>query len=128
MVDEFVNQFHSSELRATDPTKLNKICQVRHTTERQSSWIRFKYLKAVLRQEVWYFDKSLEASRVVTNILTDILINIQGVISEKQLLHFRLCFLLIIPGVIYGHILAKNEEKLQEAYTVAGGIAQQAFS
>ncbi|KAM0067200.1 putative translation initiation factor 3 complex subunit L [Helianthus debilis subsp. tardiflorus] len=30
MVDEFVNQFHSfSELRATDPTKLNKICQVR---------------------------------------------------------------------------------------------------
>ncbi|MFS7931396.1 putative ABC-type xenobiotic transporter [Helianthus anomalus] len=37
-------------------------------------------------------------------------------------------FLLIIPGVIYGHILAKNEEKLQEAYTVAGGIAEQAFS
>ncbi|KAF5781057.1 putative Type I protein exporter [Helianthus annuus] len=37
-------------------------------------------------------------------------------------------FLLIIPGVIYGHILAKNEEKLQEAYTVVGGIAEQAFS
>ncbi|KAF5766258.1 putative glycerophosphodiester phosphodiesterase [Helianthus annuus] len=30
MVDEFENHFHSfSELRATDPTKLNKICQVR---------------------------------------------------------------------------------------------------
>ncbi|KAM0043998.1 putative translation initiation factor 3 complex subunit L [Helianthus debilis subsp. tardiflorus] len=29
MVDEFVNQFHSfSELRATDPAKLNKICEV----------------------------------------------------------------------------------------------------
>ncbi|KAJ0527800.1 putative Type 1 protein exporter [Helianthus annuus] len=124
-----------------------------HTAERQSSRIRFKYLKAVLRQEVGYFDKSLEASRVVTNISTDISINIQGVISEKipdfianlcmfltaELTAVYLCwrlaivalpamFLLIIPGVIYGIILAKNEEKLQEAYAVAGGIAEQAFS
>ena len=37
-------------------------------------------------------------------------------------------FLLIIPGVIYGNLLAKNEEKLQEAYAVAGGIAEQSFS
>ncbi|KAF5755962.1 putative ABC-type xenobiotic transporter [Helianthus annuus] len=37
-------------------------------------------------------------------------------------------FLLIIPGVIYGNILAKKEEKIQEAYTVSGGIAEQAFS
>lgn len=37
-------------------------------------------------------------------------------------------FLLIIPGVVYGNLLAKNEEKLQEAYAVAGGIAEQAFS
>ncbi|MFS7971650.1 putative Type I protein exporter [Helianthus anomalus] len=124
-----------------------------HTAERQSSRIRFKYLKAVLRQEVGYFDKSLEASRVVTNISTDISINIQGVISEKipdfianlcmfltaELTAVYLCwrlaivalpamFLLIIPGVVYGNILAKNEEKLQEAYAVAGGIAEQAFS
>ncbi|KAI3499502.1 hypothetical protein L1887_35303 [Cichorium endivia] len=56
-----------------------------HTAERQSSRIRTKYLKAILRQEIGYFDKTLEASRVVTNISTDISINIQGVISEKVL-------------------------------------------
>ncbi|KAD4889046.1 hypothetical protein R6Q59_034064 [Mikania micrantha] len=124
-----------------------------HTAERQSSRIRFNYLKAVLRQEIGYFDKSLEASRVVTNISTDISVNIQGVLSEKipdfianlcmfltaELTAVYLCwrlaivalptmFLLIIPGVIYGNILAKNQEKLQEAYAVAGGIAEQAFS
>ncbi|KAI3785821.1 hypothetical protein L1987_44947 [Smallanthus sonchifolius] len=124
-----------------------------HTAERQSSRIRFKYLKAVLRQEIGYFDKSLEASRVVTNISIDISINIQGVLSEKipdfianlcmfltaELTAVYLCwrlaivalpamFLLIIPGVFYGNILAKNQEELQEAYAVAGGIAEQAFS
>lgn len=35
-------------------------------------------------------------------------------------------FLLILPGAIYGTLLSKNEEKLQEAYAVAGGIAEQA--
>ncbi|KAI3765918.1 hypothetical protein L2E82_15964 [Cichorium intybus] len=124
-----------------------------HTAERQSSRIRTKYLKAILRQEIGYFDKTLEASRVITNISTDISINIQGVISEKipnfitnqwmfmttELTAMYLCwrlaivtlpamFLLILPGVVYGNLLAKNEEKLQEAYGVAGGIAEQAFS
>ncbi|CAI9280467.1 unnamed protein product [Lactuca saligna] len=124
-----------------------------HSAERQSSRIRIKYLKAILRQEIGYFDKTLEASRVVTNISTDISINIQGVISEKipgfitylwmfittELTAMYLCwrlaivalpamFLLILPGVVYGNLLAKNEEKLQEAYGVAGGIAEQAFS
>ncbi|PWA77674.1 P-glycoprotein 16 [Artemisia annua] len=124
-----------------------------HTAERQASRMRIKYLKAVLRQEIGYFDKSLEASRVVTNISTDISINIQGVLSEKipdfianlcmfttaELTAVYLCwrlaivalpamFLLIIPGVVYGNLLSKNEEKLQEAYAVAGGIAEQAFS
>ncbi|XP_024969810.1 putative multidrug resistance protein [Cynara cardunculus var. scolymus] len=124
-----------------------------HTAERQSSRMRIKYLKAVLRQEIGYFDNTLEASRVVTNISTDISINIQGVLSEKipdfianlwmfataELTAMYLCwrlaivalpamFVLILPGVVYGTLLAKNEEKLQEAYAVAGGIAEQAFS
>ncbi|KAJ9568085.1 hypothetical protein OSB04_004051 [Centaurea solstitialis] len=123
------------------------------TAERQSSRMRIKYLKAVLRQEIGYFDKTLEASRVVTTISTDISINIQGVLSEKipdfianiwmfvtaELTAMYLCwrlaivllpamFVLILPGVIYGSLLAKNEEKLQEAHVVAGGIAEQAFS
>ncbi|KAL4584858.1 hypothetical protein LXL04_009468 [Taraxacum kok-saghyz] len=124
-----------------------------HTAERQSSRIRIKYLKAILRQEIGYFDKTLEASRVVTNISTDISINIQGALSEKipgfvthlwmfittELTAMYLCwrlaivalpamFLLIVPGAVYGNFLVKNEEKLQEAYGVAGGIAEQAFS
>lgn len=37
-------------------------------------------------------------------------------------------FLLILPGSVYGTMLSKTEEKLQEAYTVAGGIAEQALS
>lgn len=37
-------------------------------------------------------------------------------------------FLLILPGSIYGKRLSSNEEKLQEAYAVAGGVAEQAFS
>nr|XP_043617816.1 putative multidrug resistance protein [Erigeron canadensis] len=124
-----------------------------HTAERQSSRIRTKYLRSVLRQEIGYFDKSLEASRVVTNISTDISINIQGVLAEKipdfianlcmsvtaELTGVYLCWrlaivalpaiiLLIIPGAVYGNLLAKNEDKLHEAYAVAGGIAEQAFS
>ncbi|MFS7983565.1 putative translation initiation factor 3 complex subunit L [Helianthus anomalus] len=39
MVDEFVNQFHSFyELRATYPTKLNKICQVRQAGIIRQVW------------------------------------------------------------------------------------------
>ncbi|XP_052619505.1 ABC transporter B family member 18-like [Lactuca sativa] len=44
---------------------------------------------------------------------------------EKSLLAM---FLLILPELVYGNLLEKNEKKLQEAYGVAGGIAEQAFS
>lgn len=37
-------------------------------------------------------------------------------------------FLLILPGSVYGMRLSTNEEKLQEAYGIAGGIAEQALS
>ncbi|KAI3737379.1 hypothetical protein L2E82_27379 [Cichorium intybus] len=122
------------------------------TAERQSARIRTKYLKAILRQQVGYFDTTLEASRVTTSISTDIL-NIHGVVGEKipnfitniwmfiaaEITGMYLCwrlavvavptmFLLIIPGAIYGKQLASNEEKLQEAYAVAGGVAEQALS
>ncbi|KAK1427694.1 hypothetical protein QVD17_16387 [Tagetes erecta] len=122
------------------------------TAERQSSRIRAKYLKAILRQQVGYFDTSLEASRVTTSISSDTL-NIRGVLSEKipnfitniwmfiaaEITGMYLCwrlaivavpamFLLILPGSVYGTMLSKTEEKLQEAYTVAGGIAEQALS
>ncbi|KAL4559760.1 hypothetical protein LXL04_031905 [Taraxacum kok-saghyz] len=122
------------------------------TAERQSSRIRTKYLKAILRQQVGYFDTTLEASRVTTSISTDML-NIHGVVSEKipnfitniwmfiaaEITGMYLCwrlaivavpamFLLILPGSMYGKRLSTNEEKLQEAYAVAGGVAEQALS
>ncbi|KAJ0603705.1 putative ABC-type xenobiotic transporter [Helianthus annuus] len=122
------------------------------TAERQYSRMRTKYLKAILRQQVGYFDTTLEASRVTTSISSDTL-NIRGVLSEKipnfitgiwmfiaaEITGMYLCwrlaivavpttFLLILPGAVYGTLLSKNEERLQEAYTVAGGIAEQALS
>ncbi|GFZ11973.1 hypothetical protein Acr_23g0003580 [Actinidia rufa] len=36
--------------------------------------------------------------------------------------------MLIIPGLVYGKLLTDVGEKIQEAYTVAGGIAEQALS
>ncbi|KAI3684463.1 hypothetical protein L6452_33687 [Arctium lappa] len=122
------------------------------TAERQSTRMRTKYLKAILRQQVGYFDTTLEASRVTTSISIDTL-NIQGILSEKipnfitniwmfiaaEITGMYICwrlaivvvpamFLLILPGSFYGKQLSSNEEKLQEAYAVAGGIAEQALS
>nr|XP_043637818.1 putative multidrug resistance protein [Erigeron canadensis] len=37
-------------------------------------------------------------------------------------------FFLIVPGSIYGMRLSSNEEKIQEAYAVAGGIVEQSLS
>ncbi|KAL8226015.1 hypothetical protein R6Q57_018572 [Mikania cordata] len=122
------------------------------TAERQTARLRAKYLKAILCQQVGYFDTTLEASRVITSISGDTL-NIRGVLSEKipnfitniwmfiaaEITGMYLCwrlaimvvpamFLLILPGSVYGYLLSKNEEKLQDAYAVAGGIAEQALS
>lgn len=36
--------------------------------------------------------------------------------------------MLIIPGLVYGMLLAMVGEKIQEAYAVAGGIVEQALS
>lgn len=55
------------------------------TAERQTSRLRRKYLQAVLRQDVGFFERTHGASmtsQVVSSISTDILV-IQGVLSEK---------------------------------------------
>lgn len=36
--------------------------------------------------------------------------------------------MLIIPGIVYGKLLSGLGEKIQEAYSVAGGIVEQAIS
>lgn len=53
------------------------------TGERQAARMRVKYLKAVLRQDVEYFDLHVSTtSDVITTISSDTLI-IQDVLSEK---------------------------------------------
>jgi ATP-binding cassette subfamily B (MDR/TAP) protein 1 len=41
---------------------------------------------------------------------------------------FPFVILLIIPGVMYGRILVGTSRKLNEAYNIAGNIAEQALS
>ncbi|RVW27851.1 putative multidrug resistance protein [Vitis vinifera] len=133
---------------------LEGFCWAR-TAERQTSRLRWKYLQAVLRQDVGFFERTHGASmtsQVVSSISTDILV-IQGVLSEKlpnfimniamfitsQMTALYLCWrlaivaipalsMLIIPGIVYGKLLSGLGEKIQEAYSVAGGIVEQAIS
>ncbi|KAL5722394.1 ABC-type xenobiotic transporter [Ranunculus cassubicifolius] len=123
------------------------------TGERQASKIRHKYLKAVLRQDVGYFDlKASNTSEVVTSVTNDTLV-IQDVIGEKiphflmsvfmfigsyiiafillwrlAIVGFPFAFVLIIPGLMYGRILMGLTRKIREEYNKAGSIVEQAIS
>ncbi|XP_059638895.1 ABC transporter B family member 15-like [Cornus florida] len=133
---------------------LEGFCWAR-TAERQTSRLRIKYLQAVLRQDVGFFDTVHGASmtsQVVSSISTDML-TIQGVLSEKipsfimnismfitaQMAASYLCWrlaivaipalsMLIIPGLVYGKLISGVGEKIQEAYAVADGVVEQALS
>lgn len=53
------------------------------TGERQSGRIRAKYLRAILRQEVAYFERTQSSTaEVVNNVSADTLL-VQGAMSEK---------------------------------------------
>lgn len=53
------------------------------TAERQATRMRYRYLKAVLRQDVGYFDMHVgSTSEVIISVSSDSL-TIQDVISEK---------------------------------------------
>ncbi|KAH7660069.1 Xenobiotic-transporting ATPase protein [Dioscorea alata] len=123
------------------------------TGERQASAIRVKYLKAVLRQDIEYFDiKVASTSEIINNISTDSLV-IQDVISEKVpnfimnlmmfignyaigfFLMWRLAivalptvFLLIIPGIMCGRILMSIARDMREEYSKATHVVEQAIS
>ncbi|XP_077222482.1 putative multidrug resistance protein [Tasmannia lanceolata] len=123
------------------------------TGERQAARTRERYLKAVLRQEVGYFDlKGASTSEVVTSVSNDTLV-IQDVISEKvpnflmnsatffgayvvsfavlwrlAVVAFPFVVLLIIPGLIYGRMLMGLARKIRDEYNKAGMIAEQAIS
>ncbi|CAL4970906.1 unnamed protein product [Urochloa decumbens] len=131
---------------------LEAYCWTR-TGERQSSRMRARYLRAVLRQDVEYFDLKVgTTSEVITSISNDTLV-VQDALSEKvpnfvmnvstflgsYLVGFALLWrltlvalpsvlLLVIPGFLYARILMELAGQIREQYTRPGAIAQQALS
>ncbi|KAI4339557.1 hypothetical protein MLD38_024486 [Melastoma candidum] len=123
------------------------------TGERQAARMRVRYLKAVLRQDVSYFDLHvMSTSEVITSVSNDSLI-IQDVLSEKVpnfLMNFMMFFasylmafllywklaivafptvlLLVIPGLTYGRTMMNLARKIRVEYNKAGVIVEQAIS
>ncbi|KAK2967863.1 hypothetical protein RJ640_029857 [Escallonia rubra] len=123
------------------------------TAERQASRLRERYLKAVLRQDVGYFDMHVTSTaEVITSVSSDSLI-IQEVISDKvpvfvmnvatfvgayvvafallwrlAIVGFPFVVLLIIPGLMYGRALMGIARKMRDEYNKAGAIVEQAIS
>ncbi|GLJ36714.1 hypothetical protein SUGI_0738880 [Cryptomeria japonica] len=123
------------------------------TGERQACRMRRKYLKAVLRQDVGFFDiQGTTTSQVVTSVSNDTLV-IQDVLAERipdflknavyfissyitafyltwrlALVAFPFVIFLIIPGVMYGRILVGIAHKTRKANSIACNIAEQALS
>ncbi|XP_019428490.1 PREDICTED: ABC transporter B family member 15-like [Lupinus angustifolius] len=123
------------------------------TGERQAARMRVRYLKAILRQEVAYFDLHVTStSEVITSVSNDSLV-IQDCLAEKApnfltnismfagsyivafallwrlaIVGFPFVILLVIPGLIYGRTLMGLARKIREEYNKAGTIAEQAIS
>ncbi|XP_058074173.1 putative ABC transporter B family member 8 isoform X2 [Magnolia sinica] len=123
------------------------------TSERQVLRIRYKYLEAVLRQEVGFFDsQEATTSEIIHSISKDTSL-IQELLSEKvplflmhstvffsglafssyfswrlSLVAFPLLALLIIPGLIYGKYLLYLSKKSRQEYSKANTIVEQALS
>ncbi|XP_039053529.1 ABC transporter B family member 15-like [Hibiscus syriacus] len=123
------------------------------TGERQARRMRARYLKAILRQDVGYFDLHVKSSvEVITSVSNDSLI-IQDVLSEKvpnflmnvaiffgcymvafillwrlTIVGFPFVLLLVIPGLMYGRGLIGIARKMSEEYSKADTIAEQAIS
>nr|CAB3450025.1 unnamed protein product [Digitaria exilis] len=124
------------------------------TAERQASRMRARYLQAVLRQDVEYFDVSSVSttSEVVTSVTNDSLA-VQDALAEKVpsfimyvttffgcyavgfVLLWRLtlvtlpsALLLIVPGVAYGRALTDLARRIRVQYARPGAVAEQAVS
>lgn len=123
------------------------------TSERQVLKIRYKYLEAVLRQEVGFFDSQEATTSEIINSISKDTSLIQEVLSEKvpifvmnmsvfmsglafsayfswrlSLVAFPTVVLLIIPGLIYGkYLLYLSKESFKE-YGKANSVVGQALS
>ncbi|XP_050366062.1 putative ABC transporter B family member 8 [Argentina anserina] len=123
------------------------------TSERQVLKIRYKYLEAVLRQEVGFFDSQEATTSEVINSISKDTSHLQEVLSEKvpiffmhssvfvsglvfstflswrlSLVAFPTLLLLIIPGMIYGKYLLYLSKQSYNEYGKANTIVEQALS
>ncbi|KAF9611683.1 hypothetical protein IFM89_034866 [Coptis chinensis] len=123
------------------------------TSERQVLQIRYKYLEAVLRQEVAFFDSQEATTSEIINSISKDTSLIQEVLSEKvpiflmhtsvfmsglafsiyfswrlALVSLPLMILLIISGLIYGKYLIYLSKKSYKEYSKANTIVEQALS
>ncbi|KAJ7553627.1 hypothetical protein O6H91_06G106000 [Diphasiastrum complanatum] len=122
------------------------------TGDRQASKIRANYLRAILRQDVAFFDTQVSTAQVINNVSVDTEM-VQDAISEKvgnfilsismffggMLLAFiqtwRMALimipfvpLLLLPGFFYGRALTGFANRRATAYSEAGIVAEQALS
>ncbi|KAF4390043.1 hypothetical protein F8388_002985 [Cannabis sativa] len=123
------------------------------TSERQVLRMRYKYLEAVLRQEVGFFDSQEATTSEVINSISKDTSLIQELLSEKvpiflmhssvfisglafstffswrlSLVAFPTLLVLIIPGMIYGKYLVYLSRKSHKEYSKANAIVEQALS
>ena len=115
--------------------------------------MRARYLSAVLRQDVEYFDlKAGSTSEVITSVSSDSLA-VQDALSEKvpnfvnnttmfvgsyavgfallwrlTLVGLPALLLLVVPGFLYGRTLIGLAHRIREQYMRPGAIAEQAMS
>ncbi|KAJ4812820.1 ABC transporter B family member 19 [Rhynchospora pubera] len=123
-----------------------------YTGERQVIALRKKYLEAVLRQDVGFFDTDARTGDIVFGISTDTLL-VQDAIGEKvgNFIHYLATFftglvvgfvaawrlallsVAVIPGIafaggLYAYTLTGLTSKSRESYANAGIIAEQAIA
>lgn len=123
-----------------------------YTGERQAGALRKKYLEAVLKQDVGFFDTDARTGDIVYSVSTDTLL-VQDAISEKvgNFIHYLSTFLAglvvgfvsawrlallsvaVIPGIafaggLYAYTITGLTSKSRESYANAGIIAEQAIA
>ncbi|XP_010937072.1 ABC transporter B family member 19 [Elaeis guineensis] len=123
-----------------------------YTGERQVGTLRRRYLEAVLKQDVGFFDTDARTGDIVFSVSTDTLL-VQDAISEKvgNFIHYLSTFLAglvvgfisawrlallsvaVIPGIafaggLYAYTLTGLTSKGRESYANAGIIAEQAIA
>ncbi|CAA6658776.1 unnamed protein product [Spirodela intermedia] len=123
-----------------------------YTGERQVIALRKRFLEAVLRQDVGFFDTDARTGDIVFSVSTDTLL-VQDAISEKvgNFIHYLSTFLAglvvgfvsawrlallsvaVIPGIafaggLYAYTLTSLTSKSRDSYANAGIIAEQAIA